>query len=156
MKKLLYLLPVSLLLCSCKGIGVIFYVISKTETGKDFFPPLIIPFILPLVILYELFTTVLPLFLALAIQLPSKRDEDFEGFGVFAFIVGVLSFITYFTSDDITALISLAVLAGIPLVTRKVYGVSWGRAFGTLGLFILFMFITELIVNAILALRQFL
>ena len=139
MKKLLYLLPVSLLLCSCKAIGLVLVKTSTTETGKAFLP----------LILYELFTTVLPLFLALVIQLPSKRDEDFEGFGVFAFIVGVLSFITYFTSDDIAALIGIAVLAGIPLVTRKVYGVSWGRAFGTLGLFILFTFITELIVNAI-------
>ena len=139
MKKLLYLLPVSLLLCSCKAIGLVLVKTSTTETGKAFLP----------LILYELFTTVLPLFLALVIQLPSKRDEDLEGFGVFAFIVGVLFFITYFTSDDIAALICLAVLAGVPLVTRKVYGVSWGRAFGTLGLYILFSFITFLIVNAI-------
>ncbi len=136
-------------MCSCKGIGATLYVISKTETGKAF-----LPLILHL-ILYELFTTVLPLFLALVIQLPSKRnEEELEGFGGWAFIVGVLSFITYFTSDDIAALISLAVLAGIPLVTRKVYGVSWGRAFGTLGLFILFnfiaIFIAELIIDAVL------
>lgn len=138
MKKLLYLLPVSLLLCSCSAAPVVFKTIA-IGACEGFLP----------LILYELFTTVLPLFLALVIQLPSKRDEEFERFGVFAFIVGVLTFITYFTSDDIAALIVLAILAGVPLLTHKVYGVSWGRAFGTLGLFILFSFITELIVNAI-------
>lgn len=141
MKKLLYLLPVSLLLCSCGMFSsmVVRLTLREARGTGDF-----------LLLLYELFTTVLPLFLALMIQLPPKSYDAFEGSTVFALIVGFLSFITYSTSDDIAALISLAVIAGIPLVTRGVYGASWGRAFGTLGLFILFNFIAEFIAALII------
>ena len=148
MKKLLCLLPVSLLLCSCGKSGAIvaahaFRVAGRTETGK----------IIIVAILYELFTTVLPLFLAMLVQLPDKVKDNFEEsskeFGFWAGLAGVLSFITYFTSDAISGLIAIAILAGVPALMRTGYKVSWGRAFGTLGLFILFSIITELIVEAI-------
>lgn len=64
----------------------------------------------------------LPLFLALMVQQPDRVKEDFEeaseGFGFIAGLAAVLSFITYFTSDAVSGLIAIAILAGGPLVMR--------------------------------------
>lgn len=117
----------------------------KNETGQTII----------LVVIYELFTTVLPLLVAMMFNPQVREDFSESPKGIiFIAIIGALSSITYFTSDDLSGLICLVILAGLPLMMRKGYGVSWGRAFGTLGLFILFnfiaIFIAELIIDAVL------
>ena len=145
MNKLLYLLPSSLLLSSCKGAGVAIPGIrnlSRTEDGQ----------IILLCITIELLCTALPVFAALMLQLPTKSnfEEETKAKAEAAGLVGLASLITYITPDAISALISLAILVGIPVLMHKIAGVSWGKAFGTLGLVIVFSIIMQIIVGNIL------
>lgn len=145
MNKLLYLLPSSLLLSSCKGAAVAIPGIrnlSRTEDGQTIL----------LCITIELLCTVLPVFAALMLQLPTKSnfEEETKAKAEAAGLVGLASLITYITPDAISALISLAILVGIPVLMHKIAGVSWGKAFGTLGLIIVFSIIMQIIVGNIL------
>ncbi|MBQ9835978.1 MAG: hypothetical protein IJO34_06645 [Akkermansia sp.] len=144
MNKLLYLLPVSLFLSSCKGAaaGRCVRSLLRTDYGQ----------IILLAIIIELFCTALPLFAALMIQLPTKSnfEEETKSKATIAGLVGLASLITYITPDAISVLISLAILVGIPVLMRKIAAVSWGKAFGTLGLFIVFSIVMNAIVGGIL------
>lgn len=145
MKKYLCLLSVSLILSSCKGaagVGLVASKLAKTDEGQ----------IILLTIIYELLCTALPLFCALLIQLPKeqlKSKEDYKALAVLSAIVGGVSLICYITPDIVSALFALAVLICIPVLMKKISGVSWGRAFGTLGLFMLFSLIMSLILDGI-------
>lgn len=145
MKKYLCLLSVSLILSSCKGgaaVAIATSKLAKTDVGQNIL----------LTIIYELLCTALPFFCAMLIQLPReqfKSKEDYKGLAVLSAIVGGVSLICYITPEIVSALYALAVIICIPVLMKKGIGVSWGRAFGTLGLFMLFSLIMSLILDGI-------
>lgn len=144
MKKLTYLLLPLLLLTSCKAAAVALgknaLRLSGNENGKIFLA----------ILIYELFSTGLPIVIAMYQMMSGQQDSANED-DVFKFAgyMTVISIITYYVNEDLEGILSLGLLALIPIVAGFYFKLSPGRAFGVLGLAILYSLIVELIAVAI-------
>ena len=146
MKKTACLLASLFLLNSCKAaaiaLGKSSYRLSKNETGQIFLA----------ITIYELFSTGLPIVIAMYQMLSGKEDssKDSDVFK-FAGYMTVISIISYYVNEDFELILSLGLLALIPIIAGFYFKLSPGRAFGVLGLTILYSLIVELIAVAILS-----
>lgn len=146
MKKLTYLLLPLLLLTSCKAAAVALgknaLRLSGNENGKIFLA----------ILIYELFSTGLPIVIAMYQMMSGQQDSANED-DVFKFAgyMTVISIISYYVNEGFGLILALGLLALIPIVACSYFKLSIGRALGVLGLSILYSFIVELIAAAIFA-----
>lgn len=146
MKKTACLLASLFLLNSCKAAAIALgknsFRLSRNETGQLFLA----------ITIYELFSTGLPLVIAMY-QMMSGQENATNEDDVFKFAgyMTAISIITYYVNEDLGGILSLGLLALIPIVAGFYFKLSPGRAFGVLGLTILYSLIVELIAVAILS-----